>query len=87
MRKYQPRNMPTIKKLNDLMDHLLKESHAHTVTNNRAVVLYGNQLPKRGGYTRQGGRRGGGRGGAPLALRPLESCDYCGCDRHSEAKC
>jgi hypothetical protein len=87
MRKYQPGNMPTIEKLDDLMDRLLEESRAHTIANNRAVALYGNQPLKRGGYTRRGGGRGGGRGGAPLASRPSESCDYCGRDRHSEAKC
>jgi hypothetical protein len=87
MRKYQPGNMPTIEKLDDLMDRLLEESRAHTVANNRAVALYGNQPPKRGGYTRRGSGRGGGRGGAPSASRPSESCDYCGRDRHSEAKC
>jgi hypothetical protein len=81
--------MPTIEKLDDLMDRLLEESRAHTVANDRAVALYGNQPPKRGGYTKRGGGRGGGRGAAQLASssRPLESCDYCGRDRHSEAKC
>jgi hypothetical protein len=81
--------MPTIEKLDDLMDRLLKESRAHTVANDRAVTLYGNQLPKRGRYTKRGGRRRGRRGAAQLAssLRPLESCDYYRRDRHSEAKC
>ncbi|OBT44993.1 hypothetical protein VE00_04141 [Pseudogymnoascus sp. WSF 3629] len=83
--------MPTIEKLDDLMDRLLEESRAHTVANDRAVALYGNQPPKRGGHTgRTGGRgRGGGRGGAQQASssRLPESCDYCGRDRHSEAKC
>jgi hypothetical protein len=91
MRKYQPRNMPIIKKLDDLMDRLLKESRAHTVANDRAIALYGNQLLKRGGHTRRTGRRGrgGGRGGAQQAssLRLPESCDYYRRDRHSEAKC
>jgi hypothetical protein len=79
MRKYQPGNMPTIEKLDDLMDRLL----------DRTVALYGNQPPKRGGYTKRGGGRGGGRRAAQQAsfLRPLESCDYCGRDKHSEAKC
>lgn len=89
MRKYQPGSMPTIEKLDDLMDRLLEESRAHTVANNRAIALYGNQLPKRGGHTGRMGGRGGGRGGArqALASRPRESCDYCGRDRHLEAKC
>jgi hypothetical protein len=67
MRKYQPGNMPTIKKLDDLMDRLLEESCAHTVANDRAVALYRNQPPKRGGYTKRGGGRGGGRGAAQQA--------------------
>ena len=81
--------MPTIKKLDDLMDRLLEESRAYTVANDRAVALYRNQPPKRGGHTRRTGGRRGGRGGVrqALALRPRESCDYCRRDRHSEAKC
>jgi hypothetical protein len=89
MRKYQPRNMPIIEKLDDLMDRLLEESRAHTVANDRAIALYRNQPPKRGGYTKRGGGRGGGRGAAQQASssKPSESYDYCGRDKHSEAKC
>jgi hypothetical protein len=89
MRKYQPGNMPTIKKLDDLMDRLLEESRAHTVANDRAVALYGNQPLKRGRYTKRGSGRGGGRGAAQQASssKPSESCDYCRRDKHSEAKC
>jgi hypothetical protein len=89
MRKYQLGSMPTIVNLDDLMDRLLEESRAHNVASERAVALYGNQPPKRGGYTSRVSSRGGNRGGArqASASRPRESCDYCGRDYHSEAKC
>jgi hypothetical protein len=89
MMKYQLGSMPTIENLDDLMDRLLEESRAHNVANERAVALYGNQLPKGGGYTGRGGGPGGSRGGAhqASASRPRESCEHCDRDGHSDAKC
>jgi hypothetical protein len=84
---------PTISNLDDLMDRLLEESRAQTVPNDRSIALYGNQPPKRSGYTGRGG--GGSRGGGSgrgwdrqaSTSRPKESCNHCGRDWHSDAKC